>query len=83
MDSTKKYDHQEAWQPIVSDKQEQYGNRGYVEIMNWIEEFQEFTSGFQTLEDVKNSIKNKGQKYGDYTEQAIEATYKIRKGKKP
>ncbi|MFN0031585.1 MAG: hypothetical protein ACKVOR_05445 [Flavobacteriales bacterium] len=52
------------------------------EIADWLLEFHQFKRDFQTLEDMKNEMKGKGNKYGDYTEAAIEETYKLKHSKK-
>jgi hypothetical protein len=67
-------------EPIVMLSDEvlkQASERTPDEIANWLLEFHQFKREFQTLEDMKNEMKSKGDKYGDYTESAIEQTYNL------
>lgn len=51
------------------------------EIADWLLEFHQFKRNFQTLEDMKNEMRSKGNKYGDYTESAIEKTFELKQSK--
>ncbi|GEM_PF-2990474 len=58
------------------------GNNGDLScknILNWLEEYQEFMVRFQTLEYLKDIMKLQGNKYGIYTQEVIDLTYKTRK----
>lgn len=82
MQNKQPYKNPDSSNSIVNDKgnaTDSKENQAFSSVLNWLEEYQEFMSRFQTKEDYQNSMKIKGNKYGVYTQEVIEKTYELRK----
>lgn len=64
---------------FVSEEQLQYhAQLTPSEITDWLLEYTEFIARFQNEEDYRNSLKARGNKYGEFSEHVIQETIKTR-----